>query len=171
VGTYGPGYQQLAHPVRPPRSKPLRHLPPTWTRPPQDGEGADRGQRLLGAQVRRARAAASNGYWRKHSSRPTLETRRLMTRSDCDGPRMQAETSPSTLAPDDPNCGSDRAHHESGSVAAPTVTQIREVKSKPLGPIIAPIGSVQCFVHDAYLKPSLSQGSAPRQCDDVYTIV
>jgi hypothetical protein len=31
------------------------------------------------------------------------------------------------------------------------------VKSKPLGPIIAPVGSVQCCVHGAYLKPSLSQ--------------
>ena len=37
------------------------------------------------------------------------------------------------------------------------VTPIREVKSKPLGPIIAPVGSVQCCVHGAYLKPSLSQ--------------
>jgi len=37
------------------------------------------------------------------------------------------------------------------------VTPIREVKSKPLGPIIAPVGSVQCCVHGAYLKPSLLQ--------------
>jgi len=34
VGTYDPGYQPLAHPVRPLRPKPLRHLPSTWTRPP-----------------------------------------------------------------------------------------------------------------------------------------
>jgi len=34
VGTYGPGYQPSAHPVRPLRPKPLRHLPSTWTRPP-----------------------------------------------------------------------------------------------------------------------------------------
>jgi hypothetical protein len=37
------------------------------------------------------------------------------------------------------------------------VTPIREVKSKPLGPIITPVGTIQCCVHGAYLKPSLSQ--------------
>jgi hypothetical protein len=37
------------------------------------------------------------------------------------------------------------------------VTPIREVKSKPLGPIITPVGTGQCCVHGAYLKPSLSQ--------------
>jgi hypothetical protein len=37
------------------------------------------------------------------------------------------------------------------------VTPIREMKSKPLRPILAPLGSDQCCVHGAYLKPSLAQ--------------
>ena len=37
------------------------------------------------------------------------------------------------------------------------VTPIREVKPKPLGPIIAPLGSVQRCVHGAYLKSTFAQ--------------
>jgi hypothetical protein len=39
MGTYGPGYQPLAHPVRPLRPKPLRHLPSTCTRPSASHRG------------------------------------------------------------------------------------------------------------------------------------
>ena len=71
MGTYGPGYQPLAYPVRPLRPKPLRHLPSTWTRPPashlrllrrraEDAERPDRSQRFF----EELRAAVLNGHSR-----------------------------------------------------------------------------------------------------------